>query len=522
MRETPSLEAQGQETLGAAAANLTPAAPAMRDKTSPRVNSLVTGGGLLLQQALGFIGGVFVAKMLGPAEYGQVSVLRTILTTVLVFSPLGLDLALFRILPQFDGNPARQALHFRRFRLIALGFGLATAVIGGLVAGPLLDGRVFAYPHFALNFGLTLIAVPFATDVLLMTAWYRVQGNIVPIMLITNYIQPVVRTLLNVLAIYLGYGVIGVVIGTGIAYLVAFAIAVPYHAWTLRSLPDDADPASAPRWPESVTLFREAPAMALNLFAYAVMRGADMTIVGALAPAHAVGEYAVVSNIAQLVPVAATSLTQTLGPEIARLHQAGDTVGIHRALNHTIRWASLLSSFVFGGIAGFGVHLDAVFGHAYQPAPLITGLIPLGYLMSAILAPTSYGLTMCRRSRIDLGCIVAAAVVLITLGIPLTYAFGTVGAAVAVLVAFMVINALRVVAIHHTLGIWVGTPADALPPVVAVILAMGLNRLLLPENARLVPLLGACAVYTLVYCTIMFGNSARQWLAGRRLRKAPA
>jgi O-antigen/teichoic acid export membrane protein len=471
---------------------------------------------MLLQQVLGFVGGVFVAKLLGPADYGEVSVLRSLLTLIIVVTPLGLDLALFRILPRFDEKPHEQALHFRRFRLIVLMAGILLTLSGSLLVGPILAQRVYDYAGFNLHFGLTLLAIPFATDVFLLMAWYRVQGSLVPILLITYYFQPVVRTVLNVLAVYLGYGVLGVVIGTFAAYAAAFIMALPYHAWTQRRRSPTPVDARTPSWRESWEQFREAPPMALNLFAYSVMRAADLSIVGAIVDPHAVGEYAVVSNIAVIVPVAATSLMQTLGPAVARCHQVGDRAGIAREINHVIRWASVLASFIFGGVAGFGSHLDALFGKAYHPNPIIALLIPLGYLMSATLQPTSYALTMCGRSRTDLRILIVSAVFLIGSCVPLTYLFGTIGAASAVLATFTMTNVMRLVSVNRFLGVRLGRWQDAAPPVIALLLAVTFNRLLVPEHANLWRLLPGCVVYGLSYGLLMFGRPVLALLSARR------
>lgn len=495
----------------------TAAAPA-RARTPHHVNSMVTAGGMLLQQVLGFVGGVFVAKMLGPADYGQVSVLRGLLQMLIVFTPLGLDLALFRILPRFDAEPAVQALHFRRFRMIVMGFGLLMVVAGGGIAGPLLEHGVYAYDHFALNLAITLLAIPVGTDVLLMNAWYRVQGNIVPILLITNYFQPIVRTGLNVAAVYAGFGVKGVVIGTTLGYAASFLIAVPYYQWSVRRT---GHAGHAVPWRTTWTMFAEAPPMAFNLFAYTLMRTADISIVGAIAPASVVGQYAVVTNVAQLVPIAALSLVQTLGPLIARLHQAGDRAGIARELNRTITWCSLFTSFVFGGIAGFGTHLDTIFGHAYHPDPLVVVLIPLGYLASATIAPTNYALTMGGRAGTDLFCLVVSAAVLVATCIPLTMAFGITGAAIAVLIGFGLVSVMRFAFLRQELGVWLGRWTDLLPPVVALALGMAINRLLLPVHTGFLALAGACMVYTVAYVALMLRAPGRTVLA-RVWRKAGA
>ena len=134
----------------------------MRKKQA--IDGLVTSGGQLLQQVLGFVGGVLVAKLLGPGDYGEVAVLRNILQIALVLTPLGLDLAIYKILPQFDAAPHAKALHLRRFRIIAFGFSIALLVAGSSAADIWLGSAFHGYPDFSLNLAITLLALPFATD----------------------------------------------------------------------------------------------------------------------------------------------------------------------------------------------------------------------------------------------------------------------------------------------------------------------------------------------------------------------
>ena len=253
---------------------------------------------------------------------------------------------------------------------------------------------------------------------------YRVENRIIPIMLITSYLQPVMRTCLNVAAVLMGFGVLGVVIGTTAAYAVAAIAALAYGL--AAPLTREAAPAGqvAASWRESWRLFLGAPSMALNMFVYSTMRSADIIIVGSLAPADDVGRYAVLSTLSQLVTVATVALSQTLGPAIARHFQAGNLRAIRDDTNRYIRLASIVSSFVFGGVAVFGNHLDVIFGETYHTEGAVLILIPLGYLLSATLAPASFALTMGGKAGLDLAILVASAVGLVVACVALTSWFG--------------------------------------------------------------------------------------------------
>lgn len=479
-----------------------------------RINGLVTGGGLFLQQILGFVSGLYVAMLLGPANYGEVSVLRSLLQLVIVVSPLGLDLAIYKILPAFDATPRLKLLHVTRFRIIIFASCMLMAIGGSTIIGPILQNYVYSYKNFELHFALTVLAVPFATDLVLLTSYCRVEGRIVPIMLLTYYLQPILRTSFSIIAVLLGWGVLGVVIGTACAYLASFLAAQIYRALDERHhAPAAAEPAPLPGWRESWRLFLQAPSMALNLFAYNVMRSADLVIVAAMVPAQAVGEYAVVSNISQLVPVAAISLSQTLGPTISRHFHAGETHKIAGDMNHYIRWASIISSFVMGGIATFGGHLDVLFGPKYHPEAAILVLIPLGYLVSATLAPTGYSLTMCGKARQELAILATSSAGLVFLCLVLTHFFGTVGAASAVLIAFVGGDVARLLAVNRSLGVALGHWSDLLPPVVAIALGAICNNMLVPAHPSFIGLVLGCFAYLTAY-VLVFGiafMARRRW-----------
>jgi O-antigen/teichoic acid export membrane protein len=321
-------------------------------------------------------------------------------------------------------------------------------------------------------------------------------------MLITNYLQPVMRTGFNVLAVLAGLGVQGGDRHHGglRAHLAG------RHGLSLGRARARRRRHGAP-WRESRALFKQAPPMALNLFAYTAMRSVDVLIVGAMLPAARVGEYAVVSNLSALVPVAA-ALSQTLGPTVARHHQAGNPAGIRDAINQYIRSATVLASFVFAGIAGFGRHIDLIFGPAYQPGEAMLALIPLGYLVSATLAPTGYALTMCGKAGTELALLCVSLAVLVAGCVAGAQQWGAAGAAGAVLVAFIVGDAARLVAVSRSLGGADRALAGSGAAGGGLFAGMGVQPAAGARASGFVQLVAGCVAYAALYAGAMLAARA--------------
>jgi O-antigen/teichoic acid export membrane protein len=240
--------------------------------------------------------------------------------------------------------------------------------------------------------------------------------------------------------------------------------------------------------------------MSFNNFLYGMMRYVDVLVLGAFAPAAVVGSYTALGSVAQLVSVWPIASSQTLGPIVSRHYHAGDYAAVRKALNDYIRFAAVVSGFLFGGVAAFGDHLDLLFGHSFHFRPLIAFLMPLGYLVSATLAPMGYSLSMTGRHRAELVILMIGGATLWSLCSLLVPRYGDVGAATAVCISFTVVNGVRFLWVGRTLGFIPGRLADIAPPVIAALLAFGAKLCLVVPLPRTLPvLLLGCVVYTLAY-----------------------
>jgi O-antigen/teichoic acid export membrane protein len=485
-----------------------------------RTDVAVVAGGQLLQQALTLLTGIAIGRFLGAGAYGVVNIARNIYTPLLILAPLGLDLALLKHVGRSDEESAATMDRVTmRLRLIVLLINLPVSVVGGLVGGGWLMRHIYRYPHFDIMLLITLLGLPIAADLAVLGAYYRGRRRPGAFALMTYYVQPVARVVLVGLAVLFAPNAVAVVaINTAQVAISAVFVWTHLARWRGGSGKRTAAPPKGEiraEWREARGILRDSKWMGLNLFVYGMMRFADILILGAFAPAKVVGAYAALSTVSQLVQVWPLAASQTLGPTISKRYHAGDLAGVRKALDDYIRLASIMSGFLFAGIAAFGDRLDLVFGKSFTFKSDIAFLMPLGYLLSATLAPMGYSLSMTGRHRAELTILVAGAVFLLGACYVLAPRYGDVGAATAVCLTFAVINITRFAYVSRTLGFIPGRFADLAPPAAALLCAFAakvaceaLFPLSFPE------VFTACVLYALAYgattWTVLMGPEQRR------------
>lgn len=469
-----------------------------RLKAVSRSDVAVVSLGQVFQQVVTMALGVAIARILGADGYGTINLLRAIVAGFATVAPLGLDVALLKYCGRHHVDSADVLATVRRLRQVALGLNLAVAAIVGIGFGGLLERHVFQLPDFQRLLVLTLLGLPAAAEIGITNAIYKARGRPGTFALLTLYLQPAARVVLVGIVVLISPSVLAMVVINTIQPLVSligFAFAERAHR---RRLPPE--PPAGTSWSEVGNVLRESGWMALNLLAYAMMRFIDITMLGGFVSASEVGAYAALGTVSQIVQVYPISASQTLGPRIARLYHEGDLAGIRRAFGDYIQTASIVASFIFAGIAGFGDELDLVFGPSFHFQPEVCLMVPLGHLISATLAPTGFALSMTGRHKAELGILSAGCVLLVGLCLVLIPRFGPVGAAAAVALSFVVLQLVRFGYVAKVLGFVPGSPRDLLPPVVGLALAYGARWGVDALGPRTLPLLIlGCLLYAALF-----------------------
>ena len=456
--------------------------------------------GQLFQQAITMLTGVIIARELAASGFGVANLLRSVFVALATIAPLGLDLALLKYCGRQDLPAARVARTVRRLRVTAAAAATAVALVVALGFGGWLMRDVYRIERFDLMLLVTVAALPFAADLGIMSALYKAEGRPGAYALMTIYLQPVFR-LAAVVGVVSFAPTPMAIIAVNTAQVLISAAAVTLHRrLTPFATRNTEAVAASEQGADVVKVLGELLWMALNLFVYGMMRFVDILLLGCFAPTNVVGEYAALSTISQIVQVYPLAVSQTLGPTISRRHHAGDAAGVRSALDDYIYLASLVSGFVFGGVAAFGTRLDLLFGASFHFAPAVSFLMPLGYLLSATLAPTGYALSMTGRHRSELAILFLGGMALAIGCLALVPRFGQTGAALSVAAAFLLINVARFAYVAKVLAFVPGRLADFAGPLAGLALAFLSRAIADGTFARnFAGLAAGCAIYTALY-----------------------
>jgi stage V sporulation protein B len=482
-------------------------------------------GGTLLNQGVSFFTGVLVARWLGPAGYGVLSIVRNIYGVAAIFAPLGLDLALLRHFGENKGDWRRSVAELSRFRALVSIVNLAVVGLIALFGAKFLEVHVFHQPDMAVLLVLAFLALPFAGDLGVLTATLRGMERTDLQNIIALWVQPLIRGGLIALVFLLHGGLRGVVLTTAVGAAITdllMHVVLVRHIRAKDYVGERLAPADRARL---LNVMEYSVWLALMLFAYNALRNMDILVLGRFRPPAEVGQYAALSTIAFTIQIFPQALGQTLTPRVARAYASNDFPQMRYELSSYFRRALLLSTPLFVGIAAFGPWLDLLFGPKYHFSPTLSVNLAFAYLVSGCLGPLGSSLTMSGRHRLEFVILIVGSLAALGLCLLLIPRYGANGAALATTVGYLFINTVRAGVSARFMGgldiRWI----DLAIPGVCLAAALALARLLdaiLPHSfgSAVAGGLALVIVLALIY-PFLLNPEEKGWLAATASRRLP-
>lgn len=408
---------------------------------------LVSGGSMVYSQLLSAGFGVFLAAFLGADAFGSMNLARNILTAAIFLTPLGLDQALQRHLGERGKDDETGGeLVWLRLAAFALSSTIALALLGG--GSAYVEHNLFRHAGFGAVLTMTLLALPFFTDLAVLGGAYRGRYRPVPSVVASFLVQPTLR-IVAVLALCLWIDRLwAAVVGTLLSYIAAWG----YLTWRARR--DFPMYLSSLRGalPNAAIVLRYAPILGLSTFLFAMAKTLDLTALGFFGSLTEVGRYSVVAMICQLVGTVGNALGQTIGTSVASAAKDGNKAKLIALLSENMELSAILSAPFCVAVAAWGSDVDLLLGPNYSTAPLVFAIAALSQWVFTVAHNCSSALSMTGRHKVELSNNILALVVEVVGCALLIPRFGMVGAALAT--AFMVIglNGLRQMQIGRMLG----------------------------------------------------------------------
>jgi Membrane protein involved in the export of O-antigen and teichoic acid len=341
--------------------------------------------GLIVSTIISSVGVIFIARLLGSDLYGLYTVVLTVPTAVSIFRDWGITSAIVKFTAQFRAEDRADEIRsiFLTGLIFEVAVGLALTVLSFFLAN-FIAIDVFNRPLIAPLIqiaSLSILAtglVSAATSV--FTGNERMELN--SIMLV---FQSIIKTLLIIGLVILGFSTAGATIGYTVGTVIAGVIGVALIKTIYTQLPK---PASARH---------EIKAYLTAMLTYCLPLSIGTLIASLLAQFYAfllpiyyaadnvqIGNYGIATTFVVLITFFATPVTTMMFPAFSKLDAKKDKETLGNIFQYSIKYASLLvipATALVMCLAEPAV--QTLFGTTYTTAPLYLALLAIQYLLTA-------------------------------------------------------------------------------------------------------------------------------------------
>ena len=397
----------------------------------------VVYAGLVLEVGISFLAQVLAARYLQTAAFGGITVGVTLVNLGAIVGTVGLDEGLTRYLPRYGASDRRPIA--RRAFLVTLP---VSVLLGAAIAlnAEFLSTTVLRDPSVTTSVRIFGATIPFASVLVLAIGGIRGQEVSRYRVYVENLLRPTLRFGLVVVAVVLGLGQTGF----ALAYAVPYAVGAAAAVWLLSRTFDGSAAADRIDRERVGEVFRYSLSMVVSRTANFTHRSIDVFLVLYFVGAGAVGAYGVAYAAARLVGMFSMAFN-FLGAPIASRVEAGtgveDMVTAHQP---ALRWLVILSIPAMTPLILFP---EPFIAGVYRPryAEGAAALVVLAFAFGVDNVFNAFGnlLRGIGASRALAFDAAVGAVSNVALNLVLIPEYGILGAAVATLVSYLLMDALK-------------------------------------------------------------------------------
>ena len=393
---------------------------------------------------------IILARLLAPAEFGDVTVAFSVALTGGLLTTLNIGAGAVRFLTGFvvRGDSPAAAAYLAHGRARVTNSGLFLWLVLATIA---LAGFLGWLPQAPIHLLVGLAAAPVFGWLRINAAYVAALGQVVRAALPNTLIRPALMAILVAIAYFVLDGLDSVSV-LGLYLLTALTVAIiqkPVFRRALSPMIVDARHASGDerrQWTR-VGLDLLIPTLFLELSVDTII-----IIASVILSAEQIAILAIVLRIQAIILFGVTSINMIVGPRIATAHSSGDRQAVEYLLlasAHLKLWPSLMT---LGLLALLGHEVLGVFGPEYEAhvAPLL--ILSLTPILMAVFGPVVLFITILGLQKQGTRVFRSAIALLTAMILVLGYFFGVNGVAVAVVSVWIFWNFRLYTIIHKHSG----------------------------------------------------------------------
>jgi O-antigen/teichoic acid export membrane protein len=405
---------------------------------------------MVLGAAAAFGVQIFLARLLGAAQYGVYVYVLTWINILALAGKLGLETSLMRFVAAYAANGQWGLLRglLRRSVLYVVS---ASFLIGIAAAAVVWISRPRIGEEQAATFWVSLLMLPVLALVGLRQAALRALKRVVQAALPESVVR---QAVLASFAAALWFFSSAAITSPQMMWLNLASLLVSFALgsfWLVRTLPPQVTDAT-PSYADQEWLRVSLPLFLMSGM-YMILNQTDIIMVGIILGAEQAGIYAVASHVAGFVSFGLLAANTIVAPMISELHSTGQRRDLQRLMTLSARGVSLFVAAASCALALLGTFLLGLFGPEFVAAYVPLLVLLLGHVINSLVGSVGFLMTMTGHQDQAAWIVGVSAVVNILLNAALIQPFGMTGAATATAVATLLWNVAMLVYVRRRLNI---------------------------------------------------------------------
>ena len=416
---------------------------------------IAKGGALILIGSLASILANFafqflIARLLGPAEVGNINLGISIITLVSLVIVFGLDRAVVRYVAFYLG------LSDRLHEVGVIASVLCILAITTLIVTPLffisadfLANLVFNKPDLLIILQIMGLGLPFIALTRVLLGIAQAYKQMTPILAIDQIAVPVSRVVgLSLLVFLLGSTSSAAALSYTLAAILGCipAVVIANRIYRQRRQP------IVPKL-EIGELLQYAWLAMLSIILNRTNTQTETLILGAFSTSEQVGIYTVGLKITIFISIILDAVSLVFTPFIAELYAKKEMARLEHQFKTVTRWAFTLALPVAIILFIESPDLMTLMGPGFETGLAVLRILVIAQIAYVILGPGGLMLVMTDYNRLNLFNAILNLILSLSLDIALIPRYGAIGAAVAGAITIVFVNVLRLIQTYRVLRI---------------------------------------------------------------------
>lgn len=413
--------------------------------------SLVFFIGTLFTTAVGFFFKIYVARILGSEGLGLFALGMSVVSIFGPFASLGLPLTAARFVAVYVGTDQTQKLGTFLWRSLAI-IILSSSGLGALLflSRHWIANTLYQEADLAIYLPLFALLLPIGTLTYFLSQVLQGYQEVARRTIIGSFINYPLNIALTVAAFVLSWGLWGYIVADIISGLVGLGL-MAWLAWRLTPATARHPNNSRQGFEPEVVSFA-AYMVGMSILGFLSGR-ADRVLLGIYLDAGQVGIYSVAISAAAFITILLRSVNSIFSPVIANLYAREKHDLLGRLFQMLTKWTLGFTLPLALIILIFAKELMAIFGADFEAGWPVLVVIAVGQLINVGVGSVGYLLLMSGHQRLEVIASTITTVVSLTLNLLLIPYLGVLGAGIAMAIAIVTANLLRLWQVYRVLGI---------------------------------------------------------------------